>query len=369
MGPSEDEMEQAPLSKDDEIAPADAPAAPLELQTKPKPGKDGAPAPKKPQSSLGPRHLLAAPAPAPLLKVHFIDIGQGDATLVECPNGAKILVDFGSHTGGEASAKAYLREVLAGDAIDDLVVTHPDGDHYNRLHFGLDGIEVNEAWVVGRWADYSGTDNKASKEWLMALEQAGKLRHLDENGPYHDGDTPHPGFDCGAAEVWVAAAGVTGSNSGWRKNTMSIVLVVSYGEFDVVLTGDATTETEKQMIDWHCPEGWQPGDDCWLDSEVLKMGHHGSKATSTGQAFAAAVSPEVAIVSATRSKKHGHPGKDAVQRLEPHTKDHAGHKFLWWLDSNTPEFVDPYKETVYSTAVNRHIVVESDGSAVYRVRP
>jgi len=355
-------MELSPLTDEDVEVPPEENGESVDGKAKPKSGRhegDG------PSSLLGAKSFLAQPADA-LLRVHFIDIGQGDSTLLECPNGAKILVDFGSHTRGEKRARKYLRKVLGDDKVDDLVITHPDGDHYNKVHWALEGVTVDQAWLVGTWADYKGGDE--AKAWLQGLDQAGKVAFLDAAGPYHDIDAPHPGFDCGEAKVWVLSAGAKGTNRAWRKNTSSIVLLISYGDFDVMLTGDATTETEEAMIRWYCPEDWKPGEECWLRSEVLKMGHHGSRTTSTGTRFAAAVAPDVAIASATRHKKHGHPGRDAVRRLHPYTHDHAGHRFLWWENKSTKEELDDYRESNYSTAVNRNIYVESDG-ATYRVQP
>jgi beta-lactamase superfamily II metal-dependent hydrolase len=132
---------------------------------------------------------------------------------------------------------------------------------------------------------------------------------------------------------------------------------VSDGDLDVVLTGDATTETERQMIAWH-------GDA--LAAEVLKLGHHGSGTTSTGTPWVEAVRPRVAIASAAFDAKHGHPSRRAVERVHRHTDDVDAHAFRWWLDRSTPQDLADYREAVYSTAVDGHVVVESDGAS-YRV--
>jgi beta-lactamase superfamily II metal-dependent hydrolase len=349
---SEDEMEAAPAGDEDADKPADPLGDRLERKPRPKPGHA--------RARPGAAPVLAAPERAARLRVHFIDIGQGDATLVECPNGNNILVDAGSHTGAEARASAYVREAIGADGIDDVVITHPDSDHYNALPELLAGVSVGELWMVGEWSDYREPDFRA---WLQAL--AGELgparvHRLDrgEDGApatYHERE-PNPALDCGRVAIRVLAAGVTGGRAAWRKNTMSIVLLVSDGDLDVLLTGDATLETERRMMQWY---------GAWLESEVLKLGHHGSALTSTGPAWAAAVRPQVAIASATFHARHGHPARRAVERLHPHTDDIAPHRFRWWIDRTTPEDIADYREAIYSTAVDGHIVVESDGDSYW----
>jgi hypothetical protein len=217
----------------------------------------------------------------------------------------------------------------------------------------MSGITVDQVFLVGKWDDYAGNANKSAKDWLQALDNDDKMVFLDENGPYHDQDAPNPELDCGSAKIWVAAAGV-----GSGKNDKSVVLVITHGDVDFLLTGDATFETEEQVVDWH-------GD--WLQSEILKVGHHGSKWTSTSQAWVDIVQPEVAVFSATSGVKHGHPNIDVVERLAKSTEPGTERQFLAWENKNTPVWVT-LEEQIYSTAIDQNVLIVSDGE-YYVVNP
>ena len=98
------------------------------------------------------------------------------------------------------------------------------------------------------------------------------------------------------------------------------------------------------------------------------MSLRGSATTSTSSAWVDAVRPQVAVASAGWSAQHGHPSRLAVERLHRYTDDVDAHPFRWWLDRRTSEDVADYREAVYSTAVDGHVVIESDGEA-WRVIP
>ena len=93
--------------------------------------------------------------------------------------------------------------------------------------------------------------------------------------------------DCGDADVFILAADIQASRS--PKNARSIVVLISYGDFDVMLMGDATFDTEDAILERY-PEDW-------LDVEVLKIGHHGSSTTSTSLDWAETVQPKLAVAN------------------------------------------------------------------------
>ena len=212
------------------------------------------------------------------LVLHFVEIGQGDCTLIECPNGGFILVDAGSTARGDRDAvRDYVRDQLdqANPRIDTVVVTHPDADHYNYLPDVLkDDIKVGQILLVEGNDDYEvpGGDFDG---WMQDHPGVPIFRlDEDDNDPAND---PSDICDCGDVDVFVLAANVGGSNA--PRNDRSIVLMLSYGEFDVVLTGDATKATEDAIIEEY-------DKDDWLGVEVLKVGHHGSVTTSTSSRWA-----------------------------------------------------------------------------------
>jgi beta-lactamase superfamily II metal-dependent hydrolase len=159
-------------------------------------------------------------------------------------------------------------------------------------------------------------------------------------------------FDSGQVNIWIVAADV---EDGTDKNSRSIVLLVSHGDFDLLLTGDATFATENFIMKKY--ESW------WLDVECLKLGHHGSKHTSTSPDWVNATLPEVAVASAALSPIHGHPNDALRARLEAKTDPAKAHPIRWWHNKDQGYTVADYKEAIYSTATNGTIVITSDGSS------
>lgn len=287
------------------------------------------------------------------LQIHFIDVGQGDATLVQCPNGESILVDSGSSSGGNVDqVRDYIMEVLDQHErrINTLVITHPDSDHYNYIPDVTNGVHIDRLFSVGTNEDY----RTSFSEWL---DDYPDNRHTVYQSDYFDPiGTPNPNIDCGDAEVYILAAATESSFS--RKNTMSIVLMIRYGNFEVLLTGDATKKTEESIISRY--------DNAWLDVDLLKVGHHGSLATSTTQQWADIVKPEVAVISAGYRSSHGHPRKEVLERLDDYTTDNAVPHMMSSATGVRGDYtwhdVDGYTESIYLTNTNGNVVITSDGN-------
>lgn len=299
-----------------------------------------------------------------VLELHFIDVGQGDATLIVCPNGSTILVDAGSLGGGDEEAvRDYIWERLNPDSpsLDVLVVTHADTDHYNLIPYVLDGVAVKRVLHVGEPSHYATKDvfgGHDIDDWFRSVASKTKrigLPTADEIGE------PSPHFACGSAKIFILAADVKQSGS-WWKNTRSIVLKVSYGLFDAILTGDATTVTEKFILDRHT--------ETFLRAEVLKLGHHGSSTTSTSPAWADAVQPEVSIASAAFKNSHGHPRRDIVNRVAAYTLPWDAHDLV---SSTGPRgnyrwhWVEDYDRAVFNTASSGTVVVLGRHNGTYEV--
>ncbi len=193
--------------------------------------------------------------------------------------------------------------------IDVLVITHPDQDHYNLISEVLRDVPVGHVFRVGEMADYNGDFN----DWLNAIPSH-KVTVLQSSN-FDPMDAPNSILECGDSQIWILAVATEATKS-W-KNAMSIVLMIRYGDFETILTGDATFDTENVIM------GRYPHD--WLDVDVLKVGHHGSRTTSTSAEWAEVVKPKVAIVSAGYRNRHGHPLIEVVERLDDYTENRDPH--------------------------------------------
>ncbi|WKA51351.1 MBL fold metallo-hydrolase [Planococcus liqunii] len=259
----------------------------------------------KPPEKPSPSEAPAATEPAKEnLKVHFIDVGQGDATLLEFEE-YTLLIDTGDWN---STATVDYLNTHGIEKLDIVVGTHPDSDHIGQLERVVEQFEVGEVWMSGN-ASTSNTFINA----LKAIDEAGTDYYEPRTGEV---------FDVGSLKIEVLyPEEITG-----KANEESISLKLTYGDIDFVFTGDSGVKEEQAMID--------NGAD--LDAEILHIGHHGSN-TSTSNAFLKAVSPEVAVYSAGIDNSYGHPHAEVIAAVE-----NAGAE-------------------VYGTDVNGTVVLDTNG--------
>ncbi|MEN9920904.1 MAG: hypothetical protein RL538_797 [Candidatus Parcubacteria bacterium] len=222
------------------------------------------------------------------LVVSFLDVGQGDAILIETPDGFEMLVDGGR----DATVLRRLSEERPAfdKEIDMVVATHPDLDHIAGL------VDVLARYDIGTivMTENEG-DSGAAAAFALAVPKEGADIILADAGQV---------FQLGASTT-IQIFAPTGDESKLESNTASIVLRVVYGNTSFMLTGDAPQEIENHLVATY---GTQ------LDSDVLKLGHHGSK-TSTSEAWLDTVSPRFTVVSAGIDNRYGHPHQDVMQRV------------------------------------------------------
>ncbi len=221
------------------------------------------------------------PTPAAELKIHFIDVGQGDSILVDLGE-TEILIDGGGKSPGVV---AYLNDHVDG-VLEVVIATHPHADHIGGLIAVLGAFEVWEIWHNN---DISNSQTYA--EFIAAVQAEGAELHIGRRG--NEIDVGELTFTILNPET---LAGTTNDNS--------IVLSLSYGEVDFLFTGDAGYEAESSML----TAGIVP------DVEILKVGHHGSR-TSSSPVFLASASPEVAIYMAAEGNSYGHPHEEIITAL------------------------------------------------------
>ncbi|WP_419959705.1 MBL fold metallo-hydrolase [Psychrobacillus sp. BM2] len=240
------------------------------------------------------------------MKVHFLDVGQGDSIFIQSPNGKNLLVDGSTKQAGK-DVVDYLRK-QGVEKLDYVVATHPDADHIGGLISVLNSISIKH------FVDSGKVHTSQTYEEMLQLI-------LDKDIPFI---VPNVGDNISLddeLDIKVLNVGAESDDN----NEASIVLKITYGEISFLLMGDADTVVEKEILER-----------VNVEATVLKAGHHGSD-TSSSEEFVEAVNPKVTILSYGKDNSYGHPDAEVMSRLEQ------------------------IKTQIYGTAEVGNIVVETDG--------
>lgn len=226
--------------------------------------------------------------PSGELTLTMIDVGQADSFLL-VQDGKTMLVDCGTRSTGEDVVK-YLNE-QGITRLDYVIGTHPHDDHMGGMYDVITNFEIGK--IIMPEVEVG----KVTTNWYVKLMQeikqgAYELEYAKLGATY----------DLGEASFKIIGPIETDESN---LNNYSIVLKVTFGDMDVIMTGDAETKVERDIID--------SGEA--LDAEILKVGHHGSD-TSSSDGFLDAVSPLYALISAKVGNKYEHPIKSTMQKLE-----------------------------------------------------
>lgn len=247
------------------------------------------------------------------LEVHFLDVGQAEATLLRGQD-FTILIDAGDR--GSYDVVHHLAR-LAVKKIDLLIFTHPHADHIGQGVAVLENFLVEEVWMSG----YEHT-TKLYEDLLDAILASGAFYHEPRRGQHADLD-----FTFGDLSLEILHPDKLSSDL----HHTNIVIRAIYGDVAFMFTGDAERKTENSILASGVP----------VQAQILQLGHHGSR-TSSGIEFVVAVNPQVAIYSAGVKNDYGHPHPEVVERMIRLGMD------------------------LYGTDVNGTVVVYTDGSD-YRV--
>ncbi len=225
------------------------------------------------------------------LHVAFLDVGQGDAILITTPTGQQVLVDGGPNPG--ALTAALGKEMPFWDhSLDLVVMSHADSDHVTGL------AEVLRRYRVAAWLDNGLPDtNAAYQACLETLQQMGAPRHTAQMGERFVLDQ---GLELEVLNPPPPGGAGTASDS----NDNSVVLRVSWGQVSMLLTGDVSARAEQVLLE----------SGKTLSAGVLKVAHHGSASSSSGE-FLAAVHPRYAVVSVGADNRLGLPSQETLERL------------------------------------------------------
>lgn len=218
----------------------------------------------------------------------MLDIGQGDALFIESPTGTQILIDGGP----PRKILSQLARVMSpfDKSIDALIITNPDADHISGF------LDVLKIYKVGHVFE-PGTinDSKIYQNIKEEIKRQNIPDILAKKGMR---------LDLGSGAV-IDILFPDRDVSLWDTNDGSIVAKLTYGNSSIMLTGDATSKTEKIILVENSPA---------LPSTILKVGHHGSR-TSTSFDFIKAISPVYALISDGKDNKYGHPHQDTLDTL------------------------------------------------------
>lgn len=224
--------------------------------------------------------------------VTFLDVGQGDGIYMQTPKRHHILVDGGSSTRKAVGSYVIEQALLyhGADIVDYVFVTHSDSDHYSGI---LELLQEENISIQNFVLPFCEKPDDAYRQLMEEAKKKGCKIYCMKKGEqlFVDGVM----FTCISPKKKFYT----------DKNAGSLVLTVQYENFDILLTGDMTQETEEELRE----EG------LLYPVEVLKVAHHGSD-TSTSQSFLDVVTPNIACISVGEGNSYGHPSKEVVKRLE-----------------------------------------------------
>jgi beta-lactamase superfamily II metal-dependent hydrolase len=277
------------------------------------------------------------PASGKEMQVHVLDVGQGDSILIISPEGKVVLVDAGDQTKGKVVVEALKRYNV--QQIDYLIATHAHPDHIGGMDDVLNnmkvltvlhndvpppGAETTETAANSNAAGKQGTKGKTVK--APAPKKQGKTTELPTVKAYNEFKNtvaqsgaqfrkvePDEKIDLGGGAFLTVLAPQPplftreqiAKGGGNELNANSIVMRLDYGDFSMLLAGDAEAQTEERLMN----------KDLNLAATILKVAHHGSKYATT-ESFVKRVKPDAAIISTGEFNRYGHPAPTVLEHLK-----------------------------------------------------
>jgi competence protein ComEC len=226
----------------------------------------------------------------PQLKLHIVDVGQGDGAVAELPGGGVMAIDGGPDRG--ASYQAFINGI---GRMDYLLLSHAHFDHYTGLRDAVDLLPMD---CQGRLFD-PGYDRQGVLGYANLVRDVGCRYRAVGSGMSLALDPQ--------VDVKVVGASATpypeSDNTG--ENNTSLITYVRFGRFTALFTGDAQTEAEQRVYN----------EQQAVHANVMKLGHHGS-CNATATSYLRAVAPDVAVISVSASNFFGHPHCQTIGKLQ-----------------------------------------------------
>ncbi|MCR5590816.1 MAG: MBL fold metallo-hydrolase [Lachnospiraceae bacterium] len=288
--------------------------------------------------------------PEKIMEVHFIDVGQADATLIKA-DGHAMLIDAGTDEVG-TKVQYYLKQHDVSK-LDYLILTHPDSDHIGGADVIITKFDIDTVFM----SPFTKDNN-----WYEDLINALDYRNYKWSTP-EVGST----YDLGEALFTVVAPNRVYSDP----NNSSIALVLQYGDTRFLFTGDASEEAEADIV--------QNGLD--ISADVYKVGHHGSRSAST-EDFLEKIDPKYAVISCSNGNEYGHPHEEAMDRLRKYNPEifrtdeqgtiiaySDGKEITWDHDPSTTWACGVQTQEEIPVIYNDIMKPEPDGDQIMKLEP
>lgn len=239
------------------------------------------------------------------LRMHFLDVGQGDSTLIELPDGKVLLLDG----GGESASKTVLRylNALDIDTIDYLVVSHADSDHCGSLDVVVKYKKIRTAYIPPTIptvnTQYAELYSALTEEKCRMVPSSMKEKFEDSNG--YVLSFLYPYSQDVEEEDWTAT----------DTNDVSSILWLDYEGISALFTGDSSSSIESELIRRDDLGVFSTVGVDLKNTEILKVSHHGSR-DATSLEFLQRLNVQTAMISCGENNPYGHPSVEVLSNLE-----------------------------------------------------
>ncbi len=248
------------------------------------------------------------------LRIHFIDVGQGDAVLIQnLKDNKNMLIDGGDRWNRVADKLVSYLQDQDVKTVNTIVSTHPHADHIGGLPAVINNFDVEMIYDSGRVHT-----TKTYENYLNLIDK--------KNIPFQ---TPRRGEEIELGNLVFEVRHPADEVSDYSLNNASIVMRLEYHDVSFIFTGDIEYEAEMEILET----------DQSLAADVLKVSHHGSR-TSTDEAFLQEVNPDIAVIQVGEDNRYGHPHNEILDRLEE------------------------YEIEIYRNDIHGDIVVSTDGKKI-----